>query len=77
MYLYIPDINGILRFILRRTLSKCAILVEQHLICPIDVVHLIRVHRDKNTTYICLKLIRDEETNEKTLLSSTNSKLLL
>lgn len=77
MYLYVTDINGIWRFSLRRTLSKCATLVEQHLIFPIDVVHLIRVHRNKNTTYICLKLIRDEETNEKILVSSTNSKLLL
>lgn len=74
MYLYVTDINGILRFSLRRTLSKCVTLVEQHLIFPIDVVHFIRVHRNKNTTYIRLKLIRDEETNEKT---STNSKLLL
>lgn len=66
MYLYVTDINGILGFSLRRTLSKCATLVEQHLICPIDVVHLIWVHRNKNTAYICLQLIRDKETNEKT-----------
>lgn len=39
---------------LRRVLSKSATRVEEHHVCAIDVVHLVGVHRQQNTTYVCL-----------------------
>lgn len=47
---------------LRRVLSQSMTLVLQHHIRPIDVVHLVGVHRHQNTTYICLK---DSEKKHK------------
>ena len=38
----------------RRPLSQGMALVLQHHVRPIDVVHLIGVHRHQDTAYVCL-----------------------
>lgn len=39
----------------RRILSQSVTLVQQHHVCPIDVVHLIGVHRHQNTSDVSLE----------------------
>lgn len=39
---------------LRRVLSKSTTGVEEHHVCAVDVVHLVGVHRQQNTTNVCL-----------------------
>lgn len=53
---------------LRRVLSQSMTLVQQHHVCPIDVVHFIGVHRYQNTTYVSLKKHKKLKKGEKVLI---------
>lgn len=56
---------------LRRVLSQSMTLIQQHHVCPIDVVHFIGIHRHQNAPYVSLekknkKLKKERKNKNKT-----------
>lgn len=59
---------------LRRIFSQSMTLVQQHHVRPIDVVHLIRVHRHQNTAY--KSLWRKHPTKNRIFVEITHNLIM-